>query len=262
MVEPTADPTRFEEKITGYLPDPQGRDYSIRHYQGSASGLAAVWARENTREALWDAMARKETYATTGTRIRVRVFGGFGFEEDDLYQSDFARYGYDNGVPMGGDLSAAPRGAAPTFLIRALRDPDGANLDRIQVVKGWLDTDGTTHERIWDVAVSDGRTIGADGRCDQPVGDTVDVEDATFTNAIGAAAMHAYWKDPDFDPERRAFYYIRVVEIPTPALDYDRRQGLRCRASLRRPCKHSGTSLYLAYLVHTLGSVVPQGGER
>jgi uncharacterized protein DUF3604 len=138
-----------------------------------ASGLASVWARENTREALWDAMARKETYATTGTRIRVRVFGGFDFVADDLYRSDFAKHGYATGVPMGGDLRTAPAGKAPAFIIQALRDPDGANLDRLQIIKGWLDAGGKTHERIWDIAVSDGRQIDKEGRCQQPVGNTV-----------------------------------------------------------------------------------------
>ncbi|SDK74735.1 DUF3604 domain-containing protein [Microbulbifer yueqingensis] len=213
-MEPSEDPIRFEERITGYLPDPQGRDYAIRHYQASASGLAAVWARENTREALWDAMARREVYATTGTRPIVRVFAGYGFTDKDLYRSDFAKYGYDNGVPMGGDLKQSDK--APTFLVRAMRDPDGANLDRIQIIKGWLDSAGKTHERIYDVAVSGDRKIGADGRAKKPVGNTVDVKNATYTNAIGAPFLQAFWKDPDFDAGQNAFYYVRVLEIPTP----------------------------------------------
>ncbi|WP_237064463.1 DUF3604 domain-containing protein [Microbulbifer zhoushanensis] len=213
-MEPSSDEIRFEERITGYLPDPQGRDYAIRHYQASASGLAAVWARENTREALWDAMARREVYATTGTRPIVRVFGGFEFTKDDLVRSDFARHGYEKGVPMGGELERSDK--APTFLVRAMRDPDGANLDRIQVVKGWLDAGGKTHERIYDIAVSDGRKIGADGRAKKKVGNTVDVGNATYTNAIGAPFLQAWWKDPDFDGTQNAFYYVRVLEIPTP----------------------------------------------
>jgi hypothetical protein len=211
-VEPTSDPIRFDEVVGGIGGPPEVAQYAR---QTSASGLAAVWARENTREALWDAMARKEVYATTGTRIRVRVFGGFNFEREDLQRSDFAANGYANGVPMGGDLDAAS-GRAPSFLIQALRDPDGANLDRIQVIKGWLDASGESHERIWDVAVSDGRSIGPDGRCTQPVGNTVDVDDATYTNAIGDAVLGAHWRDPEFDPTQRAFYYVRVLEIPTP----------------------------------------------
>ncbi|MFV8784070.1 DUF3604 domain-containing protein [Microbulbifer sp. SA54] len=213
-VEPTADLIRFEEKITGYLPDPEGRDYAIRHYQASASGLAAVWARENTREALWDAMARREVYATTGTRLVVRLFAGFDFVADDLNRHDFARYGYAQGVPMGGELQQSE--TAPAFLIRAMRDPDGANLDRIQVVKGWLDADGKTHERVYDVAVSDGRKISRDGRAGQKVGNTVDVASANYDNSIGDVFLQAYWKDPDFQRTHKAFYYVRVLEIPTP----------------------------------------------
>jgi hypothetical protein len=193
--------------------DPELR---IMTSQESAAGLMAVWARENNREELFASMTRKEVYATTGTRIRVRVFAGWEFTQDDLSAADFAAVGYGGGVPMGGDLSAAPRGKAPTFLIRALRDPDWANLDRIQVIKGWLDSEGETHERIYDVAVSDGRKIGADGRCRVPVGNTVDVAKAAYTNAIGDATLRARWTDPDFDPKQRAFYYVRVLEIPTP----------------------------------------------
>ena len=184
--------------------------------QESASGLAAVWARQNTREAIFDAITRKEVYATTGTRIRVRVFGGWDFEADDLNASDLTALGYGKGVPMGGDLANAPEGGAPRLLIQALRDPDGANLDRIQVIKGWIDASGETFERIYDVAVSDGRTIDANGRCREPVGSTVDIPTATFTNAIGAATLSAFWEDPDFDPTEGAFYYVRVIEIPTP----------------------------------------------
>jgi hypothetical protein len=184
--------------------------------QEVASGLTAVWARDNTREELFDAMKRKEVYATTGTRIRVRVFAGWDFRADDLARSDFVSQGYGRGVPMGGELGSAPGGKKPSFLIRALRDPDGANLDRIQVIKGWLDAKGDTHERIHDVAVSDARKIAADGRCKQPVGNTVDIEKATYTNAIGAGTLSAHWTDPDFDPKQNAFYYVRVLEIPTP----------------------------------------------
>ena len=184
--------------------------------QEVASGLMAVWARENTRKDIFDAMVRKEVYATTGTRIRVRVFAGWDFTEDDLHAHDFAAVGYGGGVPMGGDLAKAPNGRAPSFLIRALRDPDGANLDRIQVIKGWLDAKGESHERIYDVAVSDAREISADGRCKTPVGNTVDLETATYTNSIGDAVQAARWTDPDFDPKQPAFYYVRVLEIPTP----------------------------------------------
>jgi hypothetical protein len=212
-LEPSADPIRFEEVITG-RPAPKGHQIYAR--QSSASGLAAVWARENTREALWDAMARKEVYATTGTRLRVRVFAGWDFTAGDLQRSDFAAHSYANGVPMGGDLTKASAGKAPAFMVQALRDPDGANLDRLQIIKGWLDAEGKTHERIWDIAVSDGRTIGPDGRCQQPVGNTVNVAEATYTNAIGDAVLGGYWRDPELDRSQRAFYYVRVLEIPTP----------------------------------------------
>ena len=212
MLEPSADPIRFDEVITG-RPAPKGSQMFAR--DTSASGLAAVWARENTREALWDAMARKEVFATTGTRIRVRVFGGFEFSEDDLDRSDFAKHGYDKGVPMGDDLTSAPEGKAPTFLIRAIRDVDGANLDRIQIIKGWLNANGKSEEKIYDVAWSDDRKPDTDGKL-PAVGNTVNVEEATYDNSIGAAGLQAFWKDPDFDPSQRAFYYVRVLEIPTP----------------------------------------------
>jgi hypothetical protein len=181
-----------------------------------ASGLAGVWARENTRESLFDAMQRKEVYGSTGPRITVRLFAGWDFQADEVEAPDFAAQGYKRGVPMGGDLESAPADKAPSFLVRAMRDPDGGNLDRIQIVKGWLDAKGEVHERIYDVAVSDGRTIGADGRCKTPVGNTVDVPNATYKNTIGDPLLAAYWKDPDFDATERAFYYVRVIQIPTP----------------------------------------------
>ena len=184
--------------------------------QEVASGLTAVWARENTREALFEAMKRKEVYATTGTRIRVRVFGGWDFEPNDVVRPDFIDQGYRRGVPMGGDLISPPDGKAPSFMIRALRDPDGANLDRIQIIKGWLDQDGTLQERIYDVAVSDSREIGDDGRAIEKVGNTVDVANATYTNTIGDALMAAHWTDPNFHASEHAFYYVRVLKIPTP----------------------------------------------
>lgn len=184
--------------------------------QESAAGLTAVWARENTREEVFGAVARKEAYATTGSRIRVRVFGGWDFEEADIGASDFVANGYGNGVPMGGDLVGAPEGGVPRMLVMAMRDPDGANLDRLQVIKGWIDEVGETHEKIYDIAVSGGRAIDGDGRAREPVGTTVDIETATYTNAIGAATLSAFWQDPDFDPAENAFYYVRVIEIPKP----------------------------------------------
>jgi hypothetical protein len=204
---------RTEEIVIRSPVDPKLSSYGS---ETGAAGLAAVWARENTREALFDAMMRKEVYATTGSRISVRVFGGWDFKADEVERQDFARQGYKRGVPMGGDLSNAPQGKSPSFMVRALRDPDNANLDRIQIIKGWLDKSGKTHEKIYDVAVSDGRKIGADGRCKTPVGSTVDIADASYTNTIGDPLLAAHWVDPDFDSKQSAFYYVRVIEIPKP----------------------------------------------
>lgn len=184
--------------------------------QESASGLTGVWARENTRGEIFDALKRKEIYATTGTRMRVRLFAGWDFKPGDELAPDFAGQGYARGVPMGGRLTAPPKGAAPTFIVRAMRDPEWANLDRVQIIKGWLDADGKAKERIYDIAVSDGRKISADGRARTPVGTTVDIAKASYTNTIGASSLAAHWRDPDFDPSERAFYYVRVMEIPTP----------------------------------------------
>jgi hypothetical protein len=190
---------------------------STFEYEALASGLAGVWARENTREALFDAMQAKEVYATTGTRIAVRFFGGWEYEENDVYRPNVIDIGYAKGVPMGGDLLAAPDGAAaPVFMVGALKDPQSGNLDRIQIVKGWVNAAGERQERVYDVAVSDGRKIGADGRAREPVGNTVDEENATYTNFIGGAELRAVWTDPDFDPSVPAVYYARVLEIPTP----------------------------------------------
>ncbi len=214
--EPSNDPGRFEERITGFLQQPGGPDITIRHVKSLASGLAGVWANNNTREGIWDALARKEVYASTGTRMTVRVFAGWDFSEADVQRPDFAETGYRRGVPMGGELRAAPAGKAPVLLIRALRDLDGANLDRVQVVKGWMDGKGELHERVYDAYCSDERAITSQGQCESAVGNTVDVTTATYTNSIGDALMLAHWQDPDFDPQQRAFYYVRVLEIPTP----------------------------------------------
>ena len=213
---------RYLDLVTQDLrPDGDG-SLDVYHWESVSAGLAAVWARENTRAAIWDAMARKEVYATTGTRMRVRVFAGWDFEPEEVHRPDFAPQGYQRGVPMGGDLGKAPESAAPRFMVRALRDPDGANLDRIQMVKGWLGADGRSRERIYDIAVSDGRVIGDDGRVTSAVGDTVDVANASYTNTIGDAVLGAWWQDPDFDPAQSAFYYLRVLEIPTPSwIAYD-----------------------------------------
>jgi hypothetical protein len=208
LVEPSAD--RWEHLIIkGVNPE-----LSIMVKDSSASGLAVVWARENTREEIFDAMQRREVYATTGSRISVRVFGGWDFTADEVERADMPRVGYARGVPMGGDLTNAPSGKAPSFIIRALRDPDNANLDRVQVVKGWLDGN-ETHERIYDVACSDDRAI-ANRRCEGLVGNTVELSGPSYTNTIGDPLLTAHWVDPDFDPDQRAFYYVRVIEIPKP----------------------------------------------
>lgn len=181
-----------------------------------SSGLAAVWADENTREGIFNAFKRKEVYATTGTRIRLRMFGGWSFNQTDLTSSNKAQIGYARGVPMGAELPPAPDTAdAPTFMISAARDPLGANLDRVQVVKGWVDAEGETHEKVFDVALSDSRSIGANGEVLE-VGNTVNVADATWDNSIGAPLLETVWTDPDFNPEHSAFWYVRVLEIPTP----------------------------------------------
>ncbi len=211
---PHMEPSDHRAKVP-LIKSPLGDQYTQFGSEMGAAGLAAVWARENTREALFDAMMRKEVYATTGSRISVRVFAGWDFKVDEIERQDFAERGYRDGVPMGGDLSAAPNGKAPSFMVRALRDPDNANLDRIQIIKGWMDNSGKTQERIYDVACADGRAI-VERRCDKPVGSTVNVADASYTNTIGDPFMTAHWVDPDFDPKQRAFYYVRVIEIPKP----------------------------------------------
>ena len=192
-----------------------GLRYSVMNWEMNAAGYAAVWAEENTREALFDAMRRKEVYATTGPRMVLRFFGGWDYEADDALRFDLAAIGYAKGVPMGGELTQAPTGKAPSFLIRAVKDPDGANLDRVQVVKGWRDKGGELHELVHSVALSDGRTVNRRGKA-KPVGSTVDVKDASYTNSIGDPEMAVVWRDPDFNEDELAFYYVRVIEIPTP----------------------------------------------
>jgi len=192
-------------------------DGVVKGWEITAAGRAAVWATENTREALFDAMKRRETYATSGTNIVVRLFGGFDFDAADAKTRAPAIAGYAKGVPMGGDLKRAPAGKSPTFLVAALKDPIGANLDRIQIVKGWLDKQGKPQEKVIDVVWSDSdiRPRGANGKV-RAVGNTVDLATATFTNTIGAPELISVWRDPSFDPDAKAFYYARVIEIPTP----------------------------------------------
>ena len=192
-----------------YFPDwmPGGRRWS-------AAGLAAVWAEENTREALFDAMRRKETYATSGPRMQVRFFGGWNYPADLIEKEHWIKQAEAQGVPMGGLLPAAAA-PAPSFALWAIRDPDSGNLDRIQVIKGWVDASGQSHERIYNVAWSGERSPDADGQL-PPVGNTVNAATATYSNAIGEAQLATVWTDPDFDPALEAFYYARVIEIPTP----------------------------------------------
>ncbi len=219
----TAEEDNFFGKATNAEPKPSRMQHpftktdkgAFEGYQLVSSGYTGVWAEENTRAAIWDAMARKEVYATTGPRMIVRFFGGWNYTDQDLNSRQPAFRGYEKGVPMGGDLPARKAESSPTFMIYALRDPVGANLDRIQVVKGWLDKDGKTHEKVYDVAWSGGREPGADGNV-PPVGNTVDVKNANWTNTIGTSELGVVWTDPDFDPAQNAFYYARVIEIPTP----------------------------------------------
>ncbi len=209
-VEP--EPNRWKHMVIE-APTPE---FNILGWQQAASGYAGVWAKENTREAIFDAMKRKEVYATTGPRMTVRFFGGWEFNDADTQTRLPATAGYAKGVPMGGDLRNAPKGKSPTFLVGAAKDPYSGNLDRIQIIKGWMDSKGETHEKVYDVAVSDGRKIGKDGRCKDAVGNTVNVENATWKNSIGEPEMLTVWTDPDFDATQSAFYYSRVIEIPTP----------------------------------------------
>ena len=220
----TADDDNFFGKHAGSEPSPKRYEHpfakfgslEILNWETLASGYAAVWARENTREALFDAMERKEVYATTGPRMLVRFFGGWDFDAEDANSRQPAAIGYTKGVPMGGDLREHQAGTSPTFLVAALKDPIGANLDRIQIIKCWMKETGELEERVYDVVVSGGRSIGDDGRCRTPVGNTVDVKNATWSNTIGETEMVAVWKDPDFSPSQRSLYYLRVLEIPTP----------------------------------------------
>jgi hypothetical protein len=221
----TAEEDNFFGKHSGSEPGPLRMEHAMAkmgdaEYEGwsvSASGLTAVWAKDNTRKALFDAMERKEVYATTGPRMMVRFWGGWEFEEADAKSRLPGEVGYRKGVPMGGDLRKAPAGNAPSFLVAALKDPLSGNLDRIQIVKGWLDKKGNTHEKVYNVAWGDAgsRELDANGKL-PPVGNTVDVASATWTNTIGDPELIAVWADPDFDPDQRAFYYARVLEIPTP----------------------------------------------
>jgi len=219
----TAGEDNFFGKHSGAEPGPKRWEHPMakvgdKEYAGWSmvgSGYAAVWAQENTRRALFDAMMRKETYATTGPRMIVRFFGGWEFTDADAESRLPASAGYGKGIPMGGNMTPRPEGASPTFLVAAMKDPMSGNLDRIQIVKGWLDAKGERQEKVYDVVWSGDRRPGSDGKL-PPVGNTVDVAKATWTNTIGAPGLIKAWTDPDFDPDVPAVYYARVIEIPTP----------------------------------------------
>jgi hypothetical protein len=219
----TADEDNFFGKHAGAEPNAKRMEHPVGCFgdacmlgwSQAASGYAAVWATENTREAIFDAMERKETYATTGPRMLVRFFGGWDFVAEDAESRLPASTGYAKGVPMGGDLRQAPSGKSPSFLVAAVKDPFSGNLDRIQIVKGWIDSRGERLERVYDIAWSGDRRPNPDGEL-PAVGNTVDVENATWTNSIGAPELITVWTDPDFDASLRAVYYARVIEIPTP----------------------------------------------
>jgi hypothetical protein len=219
----TTQEDNFFGKHSGYEPNPKRMAHpfmktdagTIYAWQQVSSGLAAVWATENTREAIFDAMERREVYGTTGSRIGVRFFGGWNFTDADIQSRTPAHAGYAKGVPMGGDLPARAGGKAPSFMVFAIKDTIGGNLDRIQIIKGWLDGSGKTNEKVYDVAWSGDRKAGSDGKL-PPVGNTVDAATASFTNSIGSSELTTVWTDPDFDASHKAFYYARVIEIPTP----------------------------------------------
>jgi len=219
----TAEEDNFFGKHAQTEPNPNRWKTDVSHFEKISwpgwfqvsSGYAAVWATENTREAIFDAMKRREVYATTGPRIVLRFFGGWDFVPEDVHNRLPANVGYTKGIPMGGDLTNGPKGKAPTFFVSARKDPYSGNLDRIQIIKGWLDSEGKPYEKVYDVVWSGDRKPGNDGKLSQ-VGNTVNVKNATWTNTIGEPEFITVWKDPDFDPKQRAFYYARVIEIPTP----------------------------------------------
>ena len=186
---------------------------SARGWDMGAAGIVAAWAPRNDRRSIYDAFQRKEVYASTGPRMAVRLFAGWNFSARDLDAKHFPASGYARGVPMGGDLTG--KGKAPTFLVEALKDPDGGNLDRIQIVKGWVDANGTAHEKIFDVAWSAERTRGKDGKL-PAVKNTVDLKTGKYTNSVGAVQLKTFWRDPEYRAGQKAFYYARVLQIPTP----------------------------------------------
>lgn len=214
----TAEEDNFFGKLAMQEPEPERWKFKgggVPTWKMVASGYAAVWAKENTRESIFDAIKRREVYATTGPRINLRLFAGWGYSEADMHSVDSAARGYRKGVPMGGELTTAPIGKTPTLMIKANKDAMGANLDRVQVVKGWVDSDNISYEKVYDVAWSGERELSPKGTLPL-VGNTVDLADASWTNDIGAPMLESLWRDPDFDAKQSAFYYVRVLEIPTP----------------------------------------------
>jgi hypothetical protein len=210
MIDGTAG---LRQGVTMLLPKDQNRGG-----RWSAQGLAAIWAQENTRGSLYDAMRRKETYATSGPRIKLRFFAGWDYPDNLLSRTDAIEQAYAGGVPMGGSLpaSATQEKRSPVFAVWAVKDPRGANLDRVQIIKGWVDSQGTSHENIYNIVASDNRKADtAQGKL-PPVGNTVDISTATYSNSIGDVQLATLWRDPDFDPALESFYYARVIEIPTP----------------------------------------------
>jgi hypothetical protein len=209
--------TTQEDNFFGKFPESQPRvertqtamaNALWQNWRIVASGFAAVWARENTRAEIFDAMKRREVYATTGSRIRVRFFGGWDYTQSTIERPNYLDEAYSLGVPMGGDLRIAAKDGKPNFIVEAAKDPDGP--------KGWLDRNGESHERVYDVAWSGARVIDPGTGKLAPVGSTVNVSNASYTNAIGATHLAVVWQDPDFDPDVRSFYYARVIEIPRP----------------------------------------------
>jgi len=236
---PSAEEDNFHGKLaTDSIPENKDSGWTEDGAYGwgmSASGLAAVWAQENTRESILLAMQRREVYATTGPRIGVRFFGGWGFTEEDLTGEGLYARATASGVPMGGELTAqSSQGAAPLFIVQAMKDPLGANLERVQIVKGWLDDQGVSREKVFDVVWAGDRERDADGRLSS-LGNTVNMANASYTNTIGEAQFSALWQDPQFNPGQSAFYYARILQIPTPRHSLYDVVALNTDVDTRRP---------------------------